>query len=92
MENNNEQSIRIIRYGEWQWSEIIYLPETKKYIKNEYEYEYLDTGTRFIGETDISFDEVLSISIAKKSAEALLKLQMVSGVNLEKEIEAVKKK
>lgn len=85
-----ENSIRIIKYGEWQWSEIIYLPETKKYIKTDYEYEYLDTGTRYIGETEVSFDEVLSV--AKKSVDALLILQRVSGVNLEKEINKAKAK
>lgn len=84
MKYSKEDYVSIIRYGEWRWTEIIYIPSTGKYIKNDYEEEYLDTGTKHIGEKEISFDEVFSL--VKKSTDALLKLQTVSGVNLEKEI------
>lgn len=89
-QNDEKKPISIIRYGEWKWSEIIFLPDTKKYIKNDYEEEWLDTGTRHLAEYEISFDEVLSI--VEKSVDALLKLQLVSGKDLEKEIEIARTK
>ena len=81
----DEDAVSIIRYGEWSWSEILYFPSLKRYVKNDYEEEYLDTGTRHIAETELTFDEVLTI--VSKSVDSLLTLQLVSGVNLEKEIE-----
>lgn len=89
MENNiDNKSVSIIRYGEWNWSEILYFPDLNKYIKNDYEEEYLDTGTKHIAEIELSFDEVLDV--VSKFPDALLKLQSVSGINLEKEIEFAK--
>lgn len=31
VQNDEKKPISIIRYGEWTWSEIIYLLDTKKY-------------------------------------------------------------
>ncbi len=85
MKNNvDNESVSIIRYGEWKWSEILYFPGSNKYIKNDYEEEYLDTGTKHIAKTELSFDEVLDA--VSKFPDALLKLQNISGINLEKEI------
>ena len=85
MKNNiDNESISILKYGEWNWSEILYFPSSNKYIKNDYEEEYLDTGTKHIAETELSFDEVFDI--VSKFPDALLKWQKVLGINREKDM------